>query len=393
MEAERMNASQLIQVLDGQKQAIQALIDQLDQVQVEFNAQFDEFQQKHDAALARLTDQVVDNLDLISSELRAAIEKRLPEERKQIDERRQKIREEYLPQRQQTADGLVKQAQAELAEIRSLNPQLDSREEFLKRQKAKMEARLEELNDEIGRQSRGLGVALHFIAITQADRERQRILGKLETINDLLYKVRREWEQEQEKLAAHQVEYQKKWQLESIAVARLQSELDQLDDGTYREDLALRRATGHVLDALDKPSPSSDSELEAGLNEMVQLNVQTDSYHQGLASASGFIGLLRGIDNGLQAVRQSIDGLQKEQEMHKAYLRPLSFSLPARVESLGKQWPSLAQQFADEKSVGDHPVDFAAATGPLLQGPLSEASIEAMFNDLGAEIKRATAQW
>jgi hypothetical protein len=388
-----MNASQLIQVLDGQRQAIQALVDQLDQVQVEFNAQFDEFQSRHDAALARLTDQVVGNLDLIGSELRAAVEERLPEERQQIEERRQKVREEYLPQRQQAADDVVKQAQAELAELRALNPELDSREEFLKRQKAKLEARLGELNDEIGRRSRGLGVALHFVAITQADRERQRTLGKLESINDLLYKVRHEWQEKQEKLAAHQAEFQEKWQLECIAVARLQSELDQLDDDAVREDLALRRATGHVLDALAKPSPSPDPGLEAGLNEMVQLNLQTDSYHQGLASASGFIGLLRSIDKGLEAIRQSLEGLQREQEMHKAYLHPLSFSLPVRLESLGKEWPSLAQQFADEKSVGAHPLDFATATGPLLQGPLSEASIEAMFDDLGAEIKRATAQW
>ena len=129
------------------------------------------------------------------------------------------------------------------------------------------------------------------------------------------------------------------------------------------------------------------------IEELIELNVQTDAYHEGLASAGGLNGLLRGINSGMQAIKQSIVGLQREQQMHSAYLARLDFSLPSRAETFHKQWPSLAQQFADEKTIGTHPAQFAEAVKPLLEGPLSVANIEAMFNSLGRMIEQATARW
>jgi chromosome segregation ATPase len=393
VEAQIMNAGKMLKYLDNQKLAIEALIVQLDEIQVAFNAQFDRFKAQHDAMLDRLTDQLVGWLDDLDPALRAGVEQRLPEERRRIDERRQKVREDYLPRRQQATDALLNQAQAELAELRALNPRLDAREEELKREKAKLEDQLEGLNDDIRRKSRGFGVLRHFVSITRDDRERQRIIGKLELINNSLLQVRREWEDKRQKIRANQAKLQEQWQVESIAVARLQSELDQLDDSFRCEDLALRRAIHHVVDVLKEPVSSSDLKLEAGLAEMVKLNVQTDAYHEGLSSVGGLIGLLRGISSGLEAIRKSIDGLRQEQEMHGAYLKPLEFTLPGRVETFHKQWSTLARRFLDEKTVAAQPAAFAAAIAPLLEGPLSQASIESMFNDLAATIERATAAW
>jgi hypothetical protein len=390
METGTMNGDQVLGYLAQQEKAIEALIQQLDEIQVAFNAQYDAFKARHDATLDRLTDWIAGQLDAAGSSLRAAVEAQLPEERQQIDERRQKVQETYLPQRQQAADALLAKAQAELAQLRALNPQFDDREEGFKRQKVDLEARLAALNEEIRRKSRGLGVAWHFRAITKADRERQQVLGKLEAVNDSLYTVRRQWEEERKKMGQFQAAYQEQWQLESIAVARLQSELDQLDDPARREDLALRRVIRRVLDDLKETSPGPG---DADVQEMVELNIQTDAYHEGLASVGGFIGLLHGIHSGLEAIGKSIEGLKKEQEMHSAYLKPLSFSLPPAIEAFHRQWPALAQQFADEKTIGAHPADFAAAVKPLLEGPLSQASIEAMFGNLGAVVQQATQAW
>jgi DNA repair exonuclease SbcCD ATPase subunit len=393
MEAKKMNASKLIRYLDDQNEAIEALIAQLDEVQVAFNAQFDEFKARHDATLDRLTDQIADDLSASSPQLVAAIEERLPEERQRIDERRQNVREEYLPKRQQAADDLLNKAQAELAELRALNPQLDAQEEELKAEKAGLEARLAKLNEEIRKLSRGLGVVRHFLAITKADQERQRVIGKLELINNSLRQVRQSWEQKREETEQHQADLQNKWQLEGVAVARLQSELDQLDDEARREDLALRRAIRNVLDNLKEILPSPQADLDAELRQMVELNIRTDAYHEGLASVGGMIGLLRGISSGNAAIRQSVEGLQNEQQMHSAYLKPLDFQLPSSVETFHKQWADLARQFADEVTIGAHPADFSSAVEPLLAGPLSESSIEEMFNSLGRMIQQATAQW
>jgi DNA repair exonuclease SbcCD ATPase subunit len=388
-----MDVDQALRYIDSQEKAIQSLTSQLDEIQVAFNAQFDQFKAQHDAKLDHLTDQVAEQIAAVGTALRKHIEERLPEDQQAIDERRRKLREEYLPQRQQAADDLLRKAQAELAKLRALNPQLDEREEELKSQKVELEARLAALNQEVRQKSRGLGIVLHLLSITKTDRERHRVLGKLETINDSLYHIRRQWEQEREKMAEQQQAYQKQWQLESIAVARLQAELDQLDDETRREDLALRRAIRHSLDNLKESVPGSVPAMETALQEMVELNIQTDAYHEGLASVGGLIGLLRGISNGMDAIRKSLDGLKREQQMHHAYLRALEFQLPARVEDFHKQWLLLDEQFTDEKAIGEHPEDFAATVQPLLEGSLSQANIEAMFNSLGTMISQAAESW
>jgi DNA repair exonuclease SbcCD ATPase subunit len=388
-----MNAKQLLEYLDRQTRSIEDLIDQLDEIQVAFNAQFDDFKSRHDTELDRLTDQIARQLQDLSPGLRAAIDDRIPIEQRQLEERRQSVEEEYLPKRQQAADELLNRAQAELAKLRALNPELDRQEEELKAEKAELESRLVELNEEIRRRSRGFGTALHFRAITKFDRERHQVIGKLEMVNKSLYKVRHEWETQHQDMLASQAKLQERWQLEAIAVARLQSELDQLNNRAVRDDLALRRTIRHVLDALKEPQNTSDPELEASLQEMVELNIYSDTYHEGLASVGGMIGLLRGVDNGMQAIRQSVQGLHDEQRMHSAYLKPLSFELPVRVESFHKQWSELAQRFADEEQIGHHPAEFSAAVKPLLEGSLSEPSIAGMFEELGRMLKQATAAW
>lgn len=390
-----MKGDQTLRYLETQGEAIDALVRELDEVQVAFNARFDDFKARHDARLDELTEQVFAALraGTVTPRLRAAIEALLPAERARLEERRQKVRETYLPQRRQAADEILQQAQAEITALRNLNPRLDREEEELKAEKSTLEARLAALNDEIRSKSRGLGVVTNFVSITRADRERQRTIGKLEALAGSLLKVRKEWDEERRTVEEHQAELQDRWQLESIAVARLQAELDQLDDDQAREDLALRRATRQVLDDLKEPAPTPDPALAAALEDMTVLNVQTDAYHEGLASVGGLIGLLGGIKSGLEAIARSVEGLVREQKMHSAYLKPLDFQLSARAEAFHKQWVTLKGQFSDEAAIGAHPAAFSAAVRPLLEGPLSQASIEAMFGDLGKMLERASAAW
>lgn len=397
-----MKAQEMLRYLEQQSGQIQALIKQLDEIQVAFNARFDDFQARHDAQLERLGEEVFQRLrdggpqgraESVAPGLQAAIEAQLPAEVARIEERRAKLREEYLPDRRQEADETLQEAQAQIARLRALNPQLNQEEEDLKGEKARLEAELAELNDQIRSQSRGLKLLRHFPSVLRADRERQRIIGKLEAIGQSLYNVRRRWDQEQKQIRQEQEALQERWQLESIAVARLQAELDQLDDEVLRRDLALRRAIRHVLDGLKVPAPGSDPELEASLAEMIELNIRTDAYHEGLASAGGLIGLLGGIHDGVGAISQSIEALEEEQKMHSAYLKPLDFHLPDGVRAFHEQWPVLAERFVDEKTIGQHPADFSAEVEPLLNGPLSEAAIEATFQELGKAIERAAAAW
>jgi hypothetical protein len=390
-----MRGEQILHYLETQRLAIEALCQQLDEVQVVFNAQFDTFRARRDTRLEELTEQVLVALHggSIDPGLQASIDHRVPAERARLEERLYKVRDEYLPQRRQAADRILQQAQAEMAALRSLNPRLDREEEELKAEKARLETRLAAFNDEIRSKSRGLGILRNFLFISRTDRERQRTVGRLEALAGSLLKVRKEWDEERQVVAKNQAAFQERWQLESIAVARLQAELDQLQDGQAREDLALRRAVRRILDDLKELVPAPDSVLAASLQDMVALNVQTDAYHEGLSSVGGLIGLLGGIRSGLDAIVQAVDGLEREQEMHRDYLKPLDFRLAPNAETFHRQWDALNAQFSDEGVVGAHPASFAAAVHPLLEGPLSQASIEAMFGDLGQMIERAAAAW
>jgi hypothetical protein len=61
--------------------------------------------------------------------------------------------------------------------------------------------------------------------------------------------------------------------------------------------------------------------------------------------------------------------------------------LPTRVKAFHKQWSELAQRFADQDAIGEHPAQFSTAVKPLLERPLSEANIAGMFKDLGEMLK------
>ncbi len=388
-----MKVAEILRHFQAQEDAIEALIHQLNEIQVAFNAQFDTFKVRHDTTLDMLTEILSAGMESLNPGLRAAVQERSITERQAIDERRQKLREEYLPKRQAAADELLRQAQGELAEFRALNPQLDEQEEKLKAEKVGLVAQLQELNNQIRKTSGGLGLVVNFLSIIRADRERHRILGKLEALNESIHNIRNQWDKERARINQHQAALQGRWQMESIAAARLQSELDQLNDPDKSEELTLRRAIRHILDEVKSPAPGPDATLNERLAEMIDLNIQTDEYHAGLASAGGLIGLLGGIQKGLQAMRASIEALKSEQEMHSAHLPALDFSLPKEAETFHRQWSALAQQFADETVIGTNPAEFRANVQPLLEGPLSENSIEALFARLNAMIQQATARW
>jgi len=388
-----MNAQDVLGSLAEGTRSIERLIGQLDEIQVAFNARFDALVAQKGSLVDRLVELMASSPEAMPSELRPAVDEEMVRQREQLDERRRKLHREYLPQRERAADELLQQAQAQLAQLRAANPSLNEREEAHKKLKAELEAGLAQRNDEIRRLSRGLGVALRFGAISRADRDRQRSIGKLEAVNASIRDVRQEWDQLRSQIEKEQTSSRERWQLEKIAVARLRTELDQLDNDRTRESLALRRALRVTLETLTSAPAAPDPGLASGLEELAALNVEAGQYEKGLAAVGGLVGLCRGIADGTGAVIKSIEGLKGEQDMHSAHLKPLRFSLPAECESLHRQWPVLASQFADEKLLGNHPLDFAASVQPILNGPLSQKTIEATFKALGVMISQATANW
>lgn len=372
---------------------IGAVRKEVEEIQIGFNSAYVEWKAEHDATLERLTEAVTDGLDEVGPDLEALVIERLVEERRVIGERRQSLRDKLIPESQAEADATLAEGGRLTEKLRQLNPSLDQREEMQKAMRGILEVELAQLNDQIRGLSGCLGVVINFPKIIKLDRQRQRVIGKLEAVQQDLKEVRKEWETTQHQIQDEQEALQTKWQESTLKLAQLQGELSYLDDEASREALARRRAVRYVIDTLKEPIPCPVEDLKQELDSMVELNVQTDDYQEGLGSVSGLMSLLDGITEGLERFNESVRGLISEQKMHSAYLAKLNVSVSDGVLAFHEQWDDLRRKVHDERHLGAHPAEFVAAVRPVMEDGLSETNIQAMFEGLGGALKQATKGW
>ncbi len=379
--------------LEGNIAKIEAIEQEVEEIQVGFNSAYQEFKERHDATLSRLSEKVVERLEAVEPELRDQIEQQAVDERGRIAQRLVELRETLIPTTQAESDELLAQSQAEKSSIRELNPRLNEREEGYKAERAELEAELERLNAEIARLSGCLGVVVNFLTISRLDRQRQQIVGQLMVLRKNLREVRQEWQEAQKDFTAQEQKLQARWQEASLKLAQLREELSYLEDEGQREALAMRRAAYHVLDELKTPAACSDEELRGEIEAMTRLNTQTDDYQESLGKAAGLIALLSGVRKGMVNMRQSVNALIREQRMHSAYLPKLRVNVTSEVMSFHEQWDNLRQQVQDEARLCAHPREFIALFEAVMGGELKPEAIENMFQSLGQALTGATSAW
>lgn len=387
-----VSLEQLNDFLLENRRKINAVGREVEEIQVGFNSAYVEFKADHDAQLARLTETLFERLDSLTPELRSLIDERAVEERRLLAERRTDLRESLIPQTQAEADAVLAQAQEQTKALRQLNPRLDEREETYKAHRAALEKKLAQLNAEISQRSRGLGFITHFLSIAKLDRQRHRILGQLETLAQNLKEVRQEWQTRQQEFQTQQEALQSRWRELSLRVAELKRELAYLDDEAQREALAVKRAVRHVLDNLKQPVHCPD-DLKAGLEAMIELNIKTDAYQEGLGTVGGLIALLDSIGQGMDGFQESVEGLIGEQRMHSDFLPRLRVRLPDPVLAFHSQWDGLRARVRDDAQLCDRPGEFLEAVQPVMERDLSEEAVTHMFNRLGQALTEATEKW
>jgi hypothetical protein len=387
-----VSLEQLNDFLLDNRREINAVGREVEEIQVGFNSAYVEFKANHDAQLARLTETLFTRLDDLGPELRARIVERAVEERRLLAKRRAELREQVIPQTQANADAVLAQAQEQIQALRQLNPQLNEREEVYKTHRAALEAKLAELNAEISRRSRGLGFITHFVFIAQLDRQRHRIIGQLEVLAQNLKEVREEWQARQQEFQTQQEALQGQWRELSLKVAELKRELAYLDDEAQQEALAMKRAVRYVLDNLKEPISCPD-DLRPGLEAMIELNIKTDAYQEGLGTVGGLVALLDSVGKGTDSFRESVEGLIGEQRMHSEFLPQLKVQLPDSVIAFHKQWDSLRTKMRDDARLCAHPTEFLKAAQPVMERDLSNEAITNMFNRLGQALDEATKKW
>jgi DNA repair exonuclease SbcCD ATPase subunit len=373
---------------------IKAVRQEAEELQVGFNSKYVEFKAQHDATLASLVNQIADDPQIAGRDLGRMIDTRIGEERDTLAARRRELREKLIPEAQKGADDLLAAAQAQVEHYRKINPQFDESEEEVKARQAELRQQLEALNQQVEKLGRGLGFLIRFGKIGKLDRERQRVVGQLQYAGRELKEIRDKWEAKRTEFTSRQQEAQAQWQQASVALAKLQGELEMLDDEAARERLALQRAARYVVDNLKEQVTCPNAEFQRQVDEMVQLNVNTDDYHESLGQAAGLVALLDGIVQGLTSLQNSVGALVREQRMHAAYLPKLQVEIPRESVAFHEQWDELRKMVLDEKRICEHPKDFVGAIQPVMEKRLSDEAIKQMFDSLGGALTQATQkQW
>ena len=389
----RLSLEQFSKTIADDVERIGTVRREVEEIQVGFNSAYVEWKAGHDATLEQLVEAVTGRLDEAGPDLRARIEERIGEEQRAIAERRQELRDTLVPETQAEADRTLQQGQELVAKLRQLNPRLDQREEELKAQGAALEEELAQLNEQIRRLSGCLRVVFNFFKIGKLDRQRQQAIGQLKVIQQELKKVRDEWQESQQQVRSEQDSLQTRWQELTLKLAQLQGELDYVDAEANREALALRRAIRHVIDNLKEPIPCPAGDIKAELDAMVELNVLTDDYQEGLGSVGSLLSLLDGITEGLNRFNESVGGLIEEQRMHSAHLPKLDVAVPDEVRAFHAQWDGLAKKVRDDGRLCANPAEFLAIVRPVMEQDLSETNVKAMFDGMGRALDDATRRW
>ena len=383
----------LYRYITNNVERILAVRKETEEIQIGFNSSYVEWKAKHDAALERLSEAVVNRLGEVGSALHSPIQERTVEERRIIAERQKELREKLIPETQTKTDKALREGQSLTEKLRELNPRLNEYEENLKVQGASLEKELAQLNEEVRGLSRRFGVVTHFIKICKLDRQRHRVIGKLEAIQQRLKEVRQQWRGLQDQIQEDQETLQTKWQDSTLKLARLQAELNYLDNEASREGLALKRATRYVIDNFKEPVSCPADDLKRELDSMVELNVQTDDYQNGLGSVATLMSWLDGVAAGLRRFGESVHGLIKEQKMHGSHLPNLDIVLPDEVLAFHGLWDTLREKVEADGHLCAHPTEFVAVVQPVTEKDLNEEKVKAMFDALGAALKHATDRW
>jgi uncharacterized protein YoxC len=377
-----MKADEFFGYINTQMSKLQQAYDEIGHVQREYQGSYLTFRADHDRTLQTLVD---GRAGTLPDPLPVQVEARLPEEKKALAQRVDELSKQ-IAAKQAEADAKIAAVQAGLTALRALNPQLDQREEQLKAMIAFRTQALHDLNAKVSDLAGGLGFALHFGKIHSLDNDRHRLVGQLETLNEDLVKVRKEWQEKRDGFASTQAQEQAAWQGMMVEVGRLKAERDMLTSDP--EAQARRRATVYVLDNL-KALPSAEPDLQ----KMMDLNVQTDDFQAALGAVAGLMGTVSGIRQGLERFGASVSSLIEEQSRNSQYLPELKLAVPKVAADFDQQWDELIACVRDEKALDNHPVDFVKAVRPYVEERLTKEHIAAYFDALSATLQAATSGW
>jgi hypothetical protein len=280
-------------------------------------------------------------------------------------------------------------AQAAVRALREENPQLDKREEFLKRKIIKLQDSYTEAYQQLEKAREPLlGWLTNAGEISRA--KRQQALLKKEQAESIeqLRQVRQNWLTAVQETSETQAKLREQWQQATIQTAEQQARYDYV-----RNNLAELARQNGIQRALDEMTEAPDMADELGdkLRELAEHNAIRARYEEGLAATSESLGLLRGINTGLDKFSDSVSKVLSEQKRYS--LKQITIEVPRQVASINQTWAALAKEARDEERVVASPVEFAAIARRYVIDRLTPTVIQRYFETMGEALNVATRAW
>jgi DNA repair exonuclease SbcCD ATPase subunit len=385
----KMGLAEFHRYLDQTRREVELCYTEVEEVQKQFNDIFkrelEAWQEQFSFCFPRLLAQ----RDEMPEVLRKHIAQVEAEEQKRI---RQEIAElkGKIAANEQRMDALLAGAQETAEALRKANPKLNAREERLKRLITQYEDEYAQAFEELDSlDTFPLGWLTHFGKIRRLKRVQREAKKQQDEAVTKMRKVRQEWLDRVQEAGDTQAELRQEWQALSVATAQAKSELDQ--KVTAFDALAEQAAIQRVLEELPQAPRGLDGELGEAIQSLVEHNKIRWNYEEGLKAVAEALGLLKGISEGIERFRRSVGTVLQEQRRHN--LRAISIAVPASVVAINGIWPDLRARVKDEKQIATRPVEFSRMVKQRLSDRLTDAAIQAYFNDQGEALNRATKAW
>jgi hypothetical protein len=380
----------MIAYFKSQEAKIDRLVQEIDEINQGVTAALVEAQDEIENALSAAVSVADEQRDAVAPWLKQALAAGLPAMRDVKGSRRVELEKTISDLYNQRTE-IEKQEQQQLDALAQANPALNAREEELKQQRAEIETSIAQVESGLRQAGAGLGWLINAGRIRRLRKEHQLRATALYGLRERLSEVRNTWAGDEQKAKELQDRLQQAWRLRTMDIAKLTQEMDSLTDDF--EGVCRRQVMEDFLRQQPSFEPSGLQPLDQALQVLTEWRARSADCESGVVAVSEILGLLKGVKEGMERMRSSIESLEKEQEMH-AELSDLKLQAPEPLLQFHQIWDALLPTVVDEKQSIAHPKDLADIIHQVIGTRLSDQDIEAMFTMAGNVLTEATKeQW
>jgi hypothetical protein len=380
----------MIRYFQSQEAKIERLVKEIDEINQGITTALVEAQDGVENAVSSAVMVADDAREQLAPWLRQVLDAGLPAMRDVKGSRRVELEKTLSDLYGQRAQ-IEKQEQDELDKLAQTNPTLNAREEELKKQAAEVEASVAQTEAALRQAAGGLGWLVSFGRIRGLRHQHQRQATALYGLRERLSEVRNNWAKDEAAAKELQDRLQQAWRLRTMDIAKLSQESDSLTSDF--EGVCRRQVFEDLFRKQESFEPTGLAGLDDALRVLDQWRERAADCEGGVVAVSEILGLLKGMKEGLERMRSSIESVKKEQDMHSE-LSDLRLKAPPALLQFHQIWDALLPTVLDEKQSVAHPKELADIIHQVTGTRLTDKNIEAMFNLAGDVLTKATKeQW